>query len=145
MAGLIPFNNRRNDLSTRSLINMMDDFFNDAWPLNRNLMSDTFKMDVRDTGDAYAIEAEMPGIQKDEIKLSLDEGRLTVSVERNENLQNDANNYIHRERRYTSMSRALYLADSADEGIDAKLNDGVLKITVPKKKKADKSKNIEIG
>ena len=148
MAGLIPFNHRKNELSTGNtygnLFNMMDDFFNDAWPFGRNLMNDTFKVDVQESDTAYTIEADMPGVQKDEIRLSLDDGRLTISMERNEETNNDKDNYIHRERRYSSMQRALYLADADDESVDASLNDGVLKIVVPKKTRADHTKNIEI-
>ncbi len=145
MAGLIPFNHRKSELSTpRNLFNMMDDFFNDAWPFGRDLMNDTFKVDVKDSDSAYTIEAEMPGIRKEEISLSLYDERLNISVQRNEEVKEDKDSYIHRERRYSSMQRALYLADAFDEGIDAKLEDGILKITVPKKAKPDTSRQIEI-
>lgn len=145
MAGLIPFNRRKNELSTsRNLFNMMDDFFNDAWPLGRNLMNDTFKVDVKESDGAYTIEAEMPGIKKEEIKISLNDERLNICVQRGEEVNEEKDNYIHRERRYSSMQRAIYLADAFEEGIDAKLKDGVLKITIPKKAKPDTSKQIEI-
>ena len=144
MAGLIPFNHHRNQVLARNPFNMMDDFFNDAWPFGRNLMNDTFKMDVQESGDTYTIEAEIPGVQKKDVNLSLDDGRLTISVERDENVQKDGDNYIHRERIFTSMQRSLYLADASDESIDANLQDGVLKIVVPKKSKVNVSKRIEI-
>ena len=144
MAGLIPFNQRRNDLTPRNLFNMMDDFWSDTWPFARNLMNDTFKVDVQESDTAYTIEAEMPGIQKDEIQLALNDNRMTISVERSENVQNDNNNYIHRERRYSSMQRCVYLADAGEQGVDASLSDGILKIVVPKKVHADQSKHIEI-
>ena len=144
MAGLIPFNLRKNELSSHNLFNMMDDFFNDAWPLNRNLMGDTFKVDVQDSGNAYTIEAELPGLQKDQINLSLDNDRLTISIQRSEDVNQDNDKYIHRERRFTSMKRSIFLADAFSEGIDAKLDNGILKITVPKKDKLDHTKQIEI-
>ena len=145
MAGLIPFNYRRNQLLPRNPFNMMDDFFNDAWPSGRSLMNDTFKVDVKESENAYTIEADMPGIRKEEIGLSLEEGRLTISVERNENIEEEKENYVHRERRLTSMQRSLYMADASEEGVDANLTDGVLKITVPKKSKVAKAKQIEIS
>jgi len=107
-------------------------------------MNDTFKVDVQESENAYVIEAEMPGINKEEINLSLDDDRLTVSVRRNEEVKNEKGNYIHRERRYSSMQRSIFLAGVGDEGIDAKLENGVLSITVPKKIKPDYSKQIEI-
>ena len=143
MAGLIPFN-RRNELSDRNIYNMMDDFFNDAWPFRRNLMSDTFKVDVQESDSAYTIEAELPGVQKEEISLSLDDGRLSICVERNADVNKDVGNYIHRERHWASMERSIYLAEAADEDVDANLSDGVLKITVPKKAVSGRSKHIEI-
>ena len=144
MAGLIPFNHRSDNLASHNLFNVMDDFFKDAWPFGRDLMNDTFKVDVQESDSAYTVEAEMPGIQKGEINLSLNDGRLSISVERSENVQKEEDNYIHRERRYSSMQRSLYLADASDEGIDANLNDGVLKIVVPKKANIDQSKHIEV-
>lgn len=144
MAGIIPFNHRKNELTDRNVYNMMDDFFNDAWPFRRSLMNDTFKVDVQESDSAYTIEAELPGVQKKEIGLSLDDGRLSISVERDEDVNNDTGNYIHRERLYTSMERSIYLADAADEGVVANLNDGVLQITVPKKDVSDRTKHIDI-
>ena len=145
MAGLIPFNRRRNQLIPVNPFNMMDDFFNDAWPLGRNLMNDTFKVDVRESDSAYTIEADMPGVRKEEINLSLDDNRLTISVVRNESVEEEKENYVHRERRSTSMQRSLYIADAGEEGIDANLNEGVLKIVIPKKSSTVRAKQIEIN
>ena len=87
MAGLIPFNRKNNDLINSGFDdfrNMLDDFFADNWPIRRSLAADTFKIDVQDMGTQYVVEAEMPGFQKDDIKLSLDDGKLTISVNKEE-------------------------------------------------------------
>lgn len=144
MTGLIPFNHRRNNIATRNLFNMMDDFFNDAWPFNQFLMSDTFKVDVKESDNAYTIEAEMPGVDKKEINLSLRDERLVISIQRNEEIDSDNDNYIHRERRYSSMQRSIFLDGASDEGAEAKLENGILKIVVFKKERTDSSKRIEI-
>lgn len=144
MAGLIPFNRRRYELTPNSLFNMMDDFFNDGWPLARNLMNDTFKVDIKEADDAYTIEAELPGIKKEEIQLVMNDDRLSICVQRNEDVNKDTDNYVHRERRCSSMQRALYLADANDEGIEAKLDEGILQIVVPKLAKVSSTKEIEI-
>lgn len=148
MAGLIPFNKRNSDVKQHGFedfYNMLDDFFNESWPSSgRSLLGDTFKVDVRDSGNEYMIEAELPGVKKEEISLDLNEGRLTVSVKREENIEKTEKNYIHKERRYGSMQRSIYLADANCEGISAKLDEGLLKITVPKVTKADHSRRIEI-
>ena len=139
MSGLVPFSRGGSLFNTggrRGLYNMLDDFFSDPWMSERSLVLDTFKVDVKEDEKAYAIDAELPGVQKEEINLALTEGRLTISVEKEEKTEDKKENYVHKERRYGSVSRSIYLADAASEGIEAKLEDGLLKITVPKKEKS---------
>jgi HSP20 family protein len=148
MAGLVPFNRRRKDLMStgfEDFQNMLDDFFVEDWPRPRSLMKDTFKIDVKEDDNEYMVEAELPGMTKEDVSLSIEDGRLSISVNKEEVKEDqDQKNYIHRERRYTSMQRNVFLAEAADEGITAKLKDGVLMITVPKKVHEDKSRAIEI-
>ena len=146
MAGLIPFNRKNTDLLSTSFNfdNMLDDFFADGWPSRRSLTADTFKIDVQDNETGYIVEAELPGAEKDNISISLNEGRLNIAFSKTENVEEKDKNYIHRERRSTSMSRNVILADADKDGIKAKLNNGVLTITVPKKKKTDNSVVIDI-
>lgn len=147
MAGLVPFNRRRSDVLSAgfdSFQHMLDDFFADGWPFRRNLMADTFKVDVQDNKTEYLIEAELPGAKKEDISISLNEGRLNISVNRDETFEEKEKNYIHKERRYTSMSRNIMLGDADATGIKAKLDNGVLCITVPKKAKPDNSIVIDI-
>lgn len=145
MASLVPFN-RNNNIGNRSFADMLDDFFGDGWFSGRNLLGDTFKIDVKEDDKEYTIDAEMPGVKKEEIELSLNDGRLTISVQRKEETKEEdkEKQYLHQERRYASMSRSVYLAEAASEGIAAKLNDGVLKITVPKEPQIKTNKKIEI-
>ena len=144
MASIIPFN-RSSVFGTRypSVTNMLDDFFNDQWPL-RSLANDTFKLDVKDGGGQYVIEAELPGVKKEELALSIDEGRVTISVSRNEESDNDADGYIHRERRSVSMSRSVYLADADSDSISARLEDGVLRVELKKTVPVETRKEIKI-
>jgi len=148
MAGLVPFNRRRKDLMSTGFDdfqNMLDDFFAEDWSLPRSLSKDTFKIDVKEDDKEYMVEAELPGMTKEDVNLSIEDGRLCISVNKEEVKENkNEKNYIHRERRYTSMQRNVFLAEAANEDIKAKLKDGVLMITVPKKVHEDKSKAIEI-
>jgi HSP20 family protein len=147
MAGLVPFNRRRADvLSTGfdSFQNMLDDFFTDGWPFRRSLSGDTFKVDVQDNKTEYLIEAELPGAKKEDISISLSDGRLNISLTKDETVEEKDKNYIHRERRYTSMSRNIMLGDADASGIKAKLDNGVLCVTVPKRTKSDNSVVIDI-
>ena len=147
MAGLVPFNRRRADvLSTGldSFQNMLDDFFAEGWPFGRSLMADTFKIDVRDNNTEYLIEAELPGAKKEDIGISLNEGRLNISVNMDETIEEKDKNYIHRERRTSSMNRSIMLGDADSAGVKAKLDNGVLSVSVPKKKQPDNSVIIDI-
>lgn len=135
MASLVPFNRRGSSLLNGGygdFYNMLDDFFSDNWPSKRSLALDTFKVDVQDLEKEYRIDAEVPGVKKEEIGVEMNEGRLTISVQRENANEDGGKNYLHRERRYSNMSRSVYLADAQAEGIKAKLNDGVLNISVPK-------------
>ena len=148
MVGLVPFNRRNKDLATKSsfedFYNVLDDFFSSDWPMKRTLAYDTFKVDVQDKGNEYLIEAEMPGLSKEDIKLGLDDGKLTISVTKNESTEEKDKNYIHRERRSVSMSRTIHLTDADASGIKAKLSDGLLKVTVPKAEKASTAIDIDV-
>jgi HSP20 family protein len=123
---------------------MLDDFFAEGWPFRRSLAADTFKIDVQDNGSAYVVEAELPGVAKNEVSVSLQDGRLNISVSKDESLEETNKNYIHKERRYSSMSRNILLADADEKGVKAKMDNGVLTITVPKKSKPQNGVIIDI-
>ena len=147
MTGFVPFNRKNTGvLSTgfEDFHNMLDDFFSDNWSPRRNLERDTFKINVQQNEADYLIEAELPGVSKEEVTLDLNEGRLNISVKREENINEEKKNYIHRESRSCSMSRSVYLADADSKGITAKLDNGMLRITVPRQAKEVKTEKIEI-
>lgn len=148
MSGFLPSNRKNRNLVSKDFddfgdfYNLVDDFFN--WPSRRNLMKNTFKVDVEEDKDKYLVEAELPGVGKDEVNIEMNEGSLNISVKREENINEEKKNYIHKERRYSSMSRSIYLEDAKSEGIKANLENGVLKITVPKESKPNNSVKIDI-
>jgi HSP20 family protein len=147
MAGLIPFNKNLPSFRPRGFedfYNMLDDFFSDAWSPRRSLSGDTFKIDVQENEREYLVDAELPGVKKEEISLELNDDRLTIGIQKEENNEEKRKNYIHRERRFSSMRRSIYLADANSEEVKAKLEDGVLKIVIPKAVKADNMRRIEI-
>lgn len=147
MTGLVPFNRKNTGLLNtgfEDFYNMLDDFFSDSWSSGRSLARDTFKINVQQNDADYLIEAELPGVNKDEIDVDLNDGRLTISVKREEKINEEKKNYIHRESRYSSMSRSIYLADADPKGIKAKLDNGVLSLNVPRQEKTVKADKIEI-
>ncbi|MCL2500192.1 MAG: Hsp20/alpha crystallin family protein [Defluviitaleaceae bacterium] len=150
MAGLIPLNRRGNHLMRTStgfndFYNMLDDFFSDNWlQQNRSLSRDTFKIDIEETETEYLIEAELPGIKKDDITLNIEDDNLSISVTRTEEVNNEGKNYIHRERRASSMSRRVRLANAKLDNIKAKLDEGILTVTIPKQNKEETIRKINI-
>ena len=149
MTGLVPFNRRKAGLANTGVgfedfHNMLDDFFSGSIFPNRNLLRDTFKIDVEEKGNEYLIEAELPGVQKDEVSLSVEDDSLCISVNRAEEVNNEGKNFIHRERRASSMSRRVRLAGANLDGIKAKLEDGVLAISIPKDDKTNSVRRINI-
>lgn len=149
MAGLVPFNHRNRGLVRFSpgfedFHNMLDDFFSDNWLSGRNLLKDSFKIDIKETEKEYLIEAELPGVKKEEVDLSVEDENLSISVNRNEEINEEGTNYLHRERRTSSMSRRIHLANAKADAINAKLEEGILTITIPKDEEASAVRKIEI-
>ena len=79
------------------------------------------------------LEAEIPGVDKEDINLEYKDDILTISVERKEEVNDERENYIRKERRYGSFKRAFYVDNVDEENIKAKFKNGVLKIKLPKK------------
>lgn len=148
MYGLVPVH-RRGSVAINNrfpdVFDMFDDFFNDGLALRRAIAVDSFKVDVQDNEGGYVVEAEIPGVSKDELDVDLRDNRLTISVRREESVEEEGKNYVHRERRRTSMSRGLMLPDASNEGVEAKLNDGVLTVSVPKVKRAEAPTKIAVS
>ena len=116
------------------------DFFGDG--LNH---FDNFKTDVIDKGDSYLLQAELPGFQKEEIKLDLDKETLRITAAHNEEKKENKDNYVRQERRYQSYCRSFHIPGIKKESIDACYNNGVLEVTLPKDSMAnDEPKQIEI-
>ena len=145
MAGLIPFNKYFGRPAVfEEFYNMLDDLFNDTRFPKRRWAGDTFKLDVQETDKEYVIEAELPGARKEDISVEYNEGRLTIAFNREESVDEERKNYIHKERRYQSMQRSLYLPDTNADGIKAKLENGILLINVPKQPTAGSSYKIDV-
>ncbi|MGI5908403.1 MAG: Hsp20/alpha crystallin family protein [Christensenellales bacterium] len=145
MQRLVPTNRNRGlrPFGVDGFFNMPDDFF-DPWFPGRHLMRDTFRVDVQENDNEYTVEAEIPGVKKEDVRLELTEGRLLIAVQREDNVEEEKKNYIHRERHFSSAQRCLHLPDAKPEGIKAKMDDGVLRITVPKEEKSNSRRRIDI-
>ena len=149
MAGLVPFNRRNANLiranaGFEDLYNMLDDFFSDDLLPNRSLLRDTFKLDIEEKDAEYLIEAEVPGVKKEEIDLNIEGDSLCIAVNRSEEINRDGRSYLHRERRVSAMSRRVRLSGARLDEITAKLDNGILAITIPKDIKTNTARKIDI-
>jgi len=104
MFGLTPYNNKGNGLQKGNSIwdsrNVFDDFFSDAFSPIFNGSVHSIKADIRETEKEYIIDAEIPGVNKEDIKLDLRDDVLTISVEQKQEVNEEKDNYIRKERRY---------------------------------------------
>lgn len=140
MFGLTPFNRRNNNLAGRNemmdLRNVFENFFNDSFfpsALSSSFNSSAFiRADIKETEKEYVIEAEIPGARKEDIKLELRDDVLTIGVEHNEEVKEDRENYIRRERKYGSFSRSFYVENVRQEDVAAKYENGILTVNLPK-------------
>ena len=104
------------------------------------------KCDIYEKDGKYHIEMDIPGYKKEDIKIEAEKDSLVITAEHNEekNEDNENKKYIHRERRYGKYQRSFYLQDLDSDNIEASFNDGVLKITIPKKEEEQNKKLIDI-
>ena len=98
------------------------------------------KVDVRDDGDKYTLEADIPGVSKDDLKVEVSNGVLTISANYNQEKEEKGEDerYVYRERRCGSMSRSFNVEGIREDGITAEFRDGVLKLDLPKREPAPK-------
>ena len=111
--------------------------------------ANVMKTDVHEHDEGYELDIDLPGFKKDEIKLSLDNGYLSVSAEKSldKDKKNIKGKIIRQERYAGSMQRSFYVGDTLTEtDIKAKFEDGVLKLSIPKKEpeKLPEAKTIAI-
>ena len=139
---------RRNNLD--SYPRLMDHFFEDFWntPAAKDFEKDsvvwTPKIDVNETKEAYEVLADMPGLNKEDIKVSLNDNVVTLKGERKQEVQKEDENTYHSERSYGNFCRSFELPVKVDNNkIVAEYKNGVLHLTLPKAEEA-KPREIQI-
>ena len=128
---------------------LLDDWFNDDWDrefdraMNAVSPRNTFgkrsvnvmKTDVRETADGYQVYVDLPGFKKEDVKLDLKDGYLTISAKRS-NAHDDKDKegrYIRQERYTGSCARSFYVGEEIKpEDVKARFNDGILELDLPK-------------
>ncbi len=128
MYSLLPFGRYTNN----SLNSLFDDFERSFFPERGHLPA--FRTDIKDEGDHYLLEADLPGFKKEDIDLHLQDGVLTITAKHDETVENkeEGGKYVCRERRVGSFTRSFDVSGIREEDIGASYEDGVLKLTLPK-------------
>ncbi len=134
MASILPYD-RYNRLARSAF--PFDDVFGD-WLAPVSTPAD-FKMDVEDAGDKYVVSAHVPGVKRDQIDVELNEGRLSIMVDKKDSDEDKAKNYLQKETGEYTCTRGVFLKDAATTGLSAKLADGILTVNVPKQ---DQNANV---
>ncbi len=107
--------------------------------------TENMKCDIYEKEGSYYIEADMPGIDKKNVKVDYDNGYLTISAETSSSNEENEKEFIRHERFYGSMERKFYVGEVNDEEITASFKDGVLKVQVPKETVKRTNKTIDIN
>jgi HSP20 family protein len=102
-------------------------------------------VDISETDAAYLIKGEIPGVKKEDVKVSLQDGMLTIQGERRQEKEEKDKKFHRVECSYGSFTRSFRVPDDADEAaVSAEFKDGMLNVTLPKSAKA-KPKSIEVA
>ena len=132
MYSMIPFS--RKNLIDRASELFDDRFVRSFFNMNDLFGSAGFRVDIREKGDSYVLEAELPGIPRDKIDLSVENDVLTVSAEYESASGDDKTCYS--ERRMGHVARSFNLEGIRQEDISAEYRDGILYVTLPKEQPA---------
>lgn len=139
---LIKYNQPGRDIFGKRFSDIMDEFFTDAVATRQSSYAPS--IDISETEKQYLIDVEVPGINKDDIDLNIENNTLTISGERKFEKKEDNKQYHRVESHYGSFSRSFTLPDNVDvESISATYNNGILNITVDKSEQQTK-KQIKI-
>jgi len=142
MFEMTPF--RRRGLSRRDdFFDKIQSYFDDEFNVPRAFRGD-IKIDLKETEKEYIVEADLPGVRKEDIEITYENNYLTIAAKREEVMNEEKENYIRKERNYGMISRSFYVDDIDGDNIKAKFSDGVLKMNLPKKDSPENKNKINI-
>lgn len=144
---IVRYNSTLNDFTPTTFSNLIDRFFNES--LTRqggSAYSFVPKVDIVENEKAFEIHMAVPGMNKDEFKIDLNDNYLTISGERKFTKEKKENNYHSIETQYGTFSRSFALPENVDASkINAKYENGILEINVPKDEKKVLKTTIKVN
>jgi HSP20 family protein len=138
-------------VNNRPFGNLFNDLLNEFPAAAKNFGQDIYafpQTNIHETPEAFHLELNVPGRSKEDFKIQVEQGLLTISFEKKEeNTQTDEYKTIRREFEYKSFKRSFSVEDQVDvDGIQAKYENGILKLLLPKKAESKPSaKQIQIA
>lgn len=140
MMYMMPFDRR-----SSNLFDTFDRMMNESFSGSPEKISAPCRTDILDEGEKFVLKADMPGYAKENIKISVRDGELTISAERAEKPDENCK-FVHRERRYDSLTRSFGIEGIDVNSITASYENGVLTLDLPKVKKVQpETHTVEIG
>lgn len=130
MFDMTPF--ERGILGTRNLFDYFDKMERSLFDGADNGIT-AFRTDIVDKGDKYVLRAELPGFNRDDIKVDVHEGTMTISAQTQMEKEEKEENYVRRERRFGAFSRSFDVTGIDADKIAAKYNNGILELDLPKR------------
>lgn len=132
----------------RSNFDLFDDIFGDSFFKKED--TKMMRTDIRETENGYMIDVDLPGYSKENIKIDVTDGYLTINAKMNqENNDEEKGKYVRRERFFGECSRSFYVGEAVEaEDIKAAFKNGILSLEIPKideSKKLPEKKYIEIS
>lgn len=141
---LVKNNSHVQEFIPTSFTDIIDNFFKDSVSGN-SVLKFLPKVDVAEDDKKYEIHLALPGLSKEDIKIELQDGKLTISGERKFANNEDGKKYHTVETQYGAFQRSFYLPDKASsEGIDAAFNNGILTVLIPKDEKKLARTSIQV-
>ena len=135
-------------LIPRLMPNYLDGVFDDFFTPMKGDDFSKMKCDIYEKDGIYTMEMDIPGFNKEDVKIEVDDNDyLTITAEKTSesDSSDDGKNYVRKERSYGKYQRSFYVGDIDKENIDASFENGILKVTMPKKEEEKSSKKtIEV-
>ena len=145
MFNLVPFRRRGNRVqeSDDAFDSLVSDFFSDMM----DVADIGFKTDIREDENNFYIEAELPGLDKEDINVEIDDDRLVISATNEDIRKEREEDYIRRERRTGTYQRSFGINNVREDEIEASYEDGILEVRLPKEEtgKTRKRRVIDIN
>lgn len=131
----------RNSLVRRPT-SLLDEFFNDEFFLPT--LSRSNALDVYQENDNYIVEVDLPGFTKEDISIAYNNDLLTIRAQHAEETSDESKKYVYRSRSRSLFTRQIRFSNINSDAIEAKYDNGVLKVTLPCKQNTVNTKQIEV-